>query len=60
MKKNAFSERSICTNFVAPAIETFGGDKATQFLGKINPTSGRLVVRAPGESPRARLQIRLN
>lgn len=45
MDKKSFSERDICSKFIAPAITAAGWDLQTQIREEVNLTSGRVVVR---------------
>ena len=45
MDKRGFSERDICTKFIAPALERAGWDRQTQFLEEYQLTDGRIHVR---------------
>jgi len=57
MDKKSFSERDICTKFIAPAIQQAGWDIQTQVREEVSFTKGRIIVRGKlhtrGESRRA-------
>ncbi|MCJ0824870.1 DEAD/DEAH box helicase family protein [Luteimonas sp. 50] len=45
MDKKTFSERDICTKFIAPAIQRAGWDIQTQVREEVSFTKGRIIVR---------------
>jgi type I restriction enzyme R subunit len=45
MPKKNLSERDICTQFIAPALQRAGWDFASQVREEVTFTAGRIIVR---------------
>jgi type I restriction enzyme, R subunit len=45
IRKQALSERDICTKFITPALRSAGWDELSQIREEVSFTKGRIIVR---------------